>query len=60
VNITPVEDRKHRAWLADTLWYDKIYALHDLMQQVRGKESGCKVAEAFNHHPQSPTTPALP
>ena len=60
VDITPVQDRKHQAWLADTLWYDKIYALHDLMQQMRGKESGCKVAEAFNHHPQSPTRPALP
>lgn len=60
VDISSVEDRKHQAWLADTLWYDKIYALHDLMQQMRGKESGCKVAEAFNHHPQSPTLPALP
>ncbi len=60
VDITSVNDRKHEAWLADTLWYDAIYSLHDLMAQMRGHEHGCKYAEAFNHHPQSPSTPALP
>jgi LmbE family N-acetylglucosaminyl deacetylase len=60
VDITSVNDRKHQAWLADTLWYGLIYSLHDLMAQMRGHEHGCKYAEAFNHHPQSPSTPALP
>src|SRR2546426_10175221 len=57
VDITPVAERKHQAWLADTLWYDLIYPLHDLMAQMRGMEHGCKLAEAFNHHPQSPAAP---
>ena len=60
VDITSVEGRTHEAWKADTLWYDAIWPLHDRMRQIRGGEHGCKVAEAFNHHPQSPSTPALP
>ena len=60
VNIGAVEERTHNAWLADTLWYKDIWPLHDMMRQMRGHEAGCKVAEAFNHHPQSPTFPALP
>jgi len=60
VDITPVAERKHQAWLADTLWYDLIYPLHDLMAQMRGMEHGCKLAEAFNHHPRSPAAPVLP
>jgi len=60
VDITPVEERTHQAWLADTLWYKDVWPLHDLMRRTRGQERGCKVAEAFNHHPQSPTLPALP
>lgn len=60
VDITAVEERTHEAWKADTLWYDAIWPLHDRMRRTRGGEHGCKVAEAFNHHPQSPSTPALP
>jgi hypothetical protein len=30
------------------------------MQRSRGNEKGCKFAEAFNRHPQSPAEPALP
>jgi len=60
VDITAVEERTHQAWLADTLWYKDVWPLHDLMRRMRGRERGCKVAEAFNHHPQSPLTPALP
>src|SRR5262245_57848195 len=60
VDITAVEERTHQAWLADTLWYKDVWPLHDLMRRMRGRERGCKVAEAFNHHPQSPTLPALP
>ena len=60
VDITTVEERTHQAWLADTLWYKDIWPLHDLMRRMRGAERGCKVAEAFNHHPQSPALPSLP
>jgi LmbE family N-acetylglucosaminyl deacetylase len=60
VDITTVEERTHQAWLADTLWYKDVWPLHDLMRKMRGQERGCKVAEAFNHHPQSRTLPALP
>jgi LmbE family N-acetylglucosaminyl deacetylase len=60
VDITSVEERTHQAWLANTVWYDKIWALHDLMWRMRGAEHGCKVAEAFNHDPQSPSVPGLP
>jgi hypothetical protein len=37
-----------------------VWPLHDVMRKLRGHEHGCNVAEAFNHHPQSPLTPALP
>jgi N-acetylglucosamine malate deacetylase 1 len=60
VDITPVADRKHEAFKADTLWYDYAWPMHEAMQKLRGMEHGCKAAEAFNHHPQSPTEPALP
>jgi LmbE family N-acetylglucosaminyl deacetylase len=60
VDITAVEERTHRAWLADTLWYKDVWPLHDMMRRMRGHERGCKLAEAFNHHPQSPALPALP
>jgi N-acetylglucosamine malate deacetylase 1 len=60
VDITAVEERTHQAWMADTLVYPDVWPLHDLMRRMRGAEHGCKVAEAFNHHPQSPLTPALP
>jgi hypothetical protein len=60
VDITAVEERTHQAWLADTPVYPDIWPLHDLMRNMRGREHGCKVAEAFNHHPQSPLAPARP
>ena len=60
VDITSVEERTQEAWKADTLWYDACWPLHDRMRRMRGGEHGCKVAEAFNHHPQSPRAPALP
>ncbi len=60
VDITSVGERTHEAWKALTLWYDAIWPLHDLMRQMRGAEHGCKLAEAFNHHAQSPARPALP
>lgn len=60
VDITNVEQRTHESWKALTLWYDAVWPLHDSMRRMRGAERGCKVAEAFNHHPQSPPLPALP
>lgn len=60
VDITTVEQRTHEAWKALSLWYDEVWPLHDRMRRMRGGERGCKVAEAFNHHPQSPTVPSLP
>ena len=60
VNVTSVEERYHQAFAAQTLFYDEIWPIHNLMRQMRGHESGCQFAEAFNHHPQSPTIPALP
>jgi LmbE family N-acetylglucosaminyl deacetylase len=60
VDITAVEERTHEAWKAATLLYREVWPLHDLMRRSRGAEHGCKVAEAFNHHPQSPLAPALP
>jgi LmbE family N-acetylglucosaminyl deacetylase len=59
VDITSVLERKHQAFVADSLWLD-TYPLYDLTQQWRGKEHGCKAAEAFNLHPQSPAVPRLP
>jgi len=46
--------------LADTLWYDLIYPLHDLMAQMRGMSMDAKLAEAFTTTPQSPAAPVLP
>jgi LmbE family N-acetylglucosaminyl deacetylase len=60
VDITSVEERTHEAWRALALYYDAVWPLHNMMRHFRGAEHGCKVAEAFNHHPQSPSTPALP
>lgn len=60
VDITAVEERTRQAWLALTTIYPEVWPLHDMMRRMRGAEHGCKVAEAFNHHPQSPLTPALP
>jgi LmbE family N-acetylglucosaminyl deacetylase len=60
VDITAVAERTHQAWMADTLYYEEVWPLHDLMRKMRGAEHGCKVAESFNHHPQSPLAPALP
>jgi LmbE family N-acetylglucosaminyl deacetylase len=60
VDITTMEERTHEAWKALSLWYDTVWPLHDTMRRMRGGERGCKVAEAFNHHPQSPAEPSLP
>ena len=59
VDITRVEGRTREAHMANTLWLDN-WPLYQYTQQWRGREHGCKVAEAFNLHPQSPTTPTLP
>jgi len=60
VDITAVEERTHQSFLVDERENPDVWPLHDLMRRMRGAERGCKVAEAFNHHPQSPLTPGLP
>jgi LmbE family N-acetylglucosaminyl deacetylase len=57
VDITAVEPRKRQACFAHesqhaaTDFYPKYHAK---MQELRGMESGCHLAEAFVHHDQSP------
>jgi N-acetylglucosamine malate deacetylase 1 len=60
VDITRVEDRKRQACFANTVTVNDWWPLHETMHHMRGRERGCKAAEAFNHHPQSPAEPALP
>jgi len=60
VDITAVADRKKSACYANTLTVDGWWPIHEQMQRSRGNEKGCKFAEAFNRHPQSPNEPALP
>jgi hypothetical protein len=59
VDVTEVAERKKAASYANTLTVDGWWPLHDQMQRSRGSEKGCKFAEAFNRHPQSPDEPAL-
>jgi hypothetical protein len=35
----------------------EFYEAHDLMNRFRGREHGCRFAEAFAHHDQSGNTP---
>jgi len=60
VDITAVAERKKSACYANTLTVEGWWPLHDHMQRSRGNEKGCKFAEAFNRHQQSPNEPALP
>jgi LmbE family N-acetylglucosaminyl deacetylase len=59
VDITTVADQKKSACYANTLTVEGWWPLHDQMQRSRGVERGCKFAEAFNRHPQSPAEPTL-
>jgi len=58
VDITAVAERKKSACYANTLTVEGWWPLHDQMHRSRGNEKGCKFAEAFNRHPQSPHEPA--
>lgn len=62
VDITSVEPQKRAACYAhasqDPDGFYKDY--HDPMNRFRGLECGCKFAEAFVRHVQSPTEPPLP
>ncbi|MEW5974606.1 MAG: PIG-L family deacetylase [Acidobacteriota bacterium] len=60
VDITPVADRKREACFANSVTIQDWWPYHDAMHRMRGMEHGCKAAEAFNHHPQSPREPSLP
>jgi LmbE family N-acetylglucosaminyl deacetylase len=60
VNITGVEARKREACFANAATVNEWWPLHEAMHQMRGRESECKAAEAFNKHPQSRAGPGLP
>lgn len=60
VDITEVAERKKSASYANAITVAGWWPLHERMHAFRGNESGCKFAEAFNHHPQSPNEPLLP
>jgi LmbE family N-acetylglucosaminyl deacetylase len=60
VDITGVAERKKTACYANSLTVEGWWPLHEQMQRLRGAEKGCKFAEAFNRHPQSPGEPQLP
>jgi N-acetylglucosamine malate deacetylase 1 len=60
VDISEVAERKKSAAYANALTVEGWWPLHEQMQRSRGNEKGCKFAEAYNRHPQSPAEPALP
>jgi LmbE family N-acetylglucosaminyl deacetylase len=54
VDITSVEPRKRAACMAHKSQDPQgFYGIHSLMHEFRGREHGCKYAEAFVHHNQS-------
>jgi LmbE family N-acetylglucosaminyl deacetylase len=56
VDMTAIEKRKRSACLAhESQNPAQFYASHEAMQRFRGLECGCKLAEAFVHHEQSPS-----
>ena len=58
VDITATEARKRAACFAhESQKPEGFYEAHDLMNRFRGREHGCKVAEGFAHHNQSPGVP---
>jgi LmbE family N-acetylglucosaminyl deacetylase len=57
VDISMIEKRKRAACFAHVSQRPaEFYADHDVLHRFRGRESGCKWAEAFVHHEQSPET----
>jgi len=52
------QSAKKSAAYANALTVGGLVPLHEQMQRSRGNEKGCKFAEAFNRHPQSPNEPA--
>lgn len=61
VDITDTARRKRQACFAHASQQPEatFYNMHDTMQQYRGKEYGCRMAEAFVRHNQSPG-PGMP
>jgi LmbE family N-acetylglucosaminyl deacetylase len=58
VNITATESRKRAAcFLHASQQPAKFYAYHEKMHNFRGFEAGCRRAEAFLRHEQSPAIP---
>jgi LmbE family N-acetylglucosaminyl deacetylase len=58
VDITATEARKREACFAhESQNPAEFYPHHDAMNRFRGYEAGCKLAEAFVRHEQSPAIP---
>jgi N-acetylglucosamine malate deacetylase 1 len=58
VDISGVAARKRSACYAHASQApDKFYALQEMVTRMRGIESGCKQAEGYIHHVQSPAVP---
>jgi LmbE family N-acetylglucosaminyl deacetylase len=58
VDIEAVEPRKRAACFAHASQDPaKFYADHEVMHRFRGREAGCRRAEAFVRHEQSPAVP---
>jgi LmbE family N-acetylglucosaminyl deacetylase len=54
VDITAVEERKRAACMVHKSQDPQsFYDIHSVMHDFRGREHGCKFAEAFVHHSQS-------
>jgi LmbE family N-acetylglucosaminyl deacetylase len=60
VDITDVAVRKKSACYANTLTVAGWWPFHEQMQLMRGVEKGCKFAEAFHRHPQTPSDTGVP
>lgn len=61
VDIAKTEPRKRMAIGAHVSQHpDQINVIHDLMNQARGMEFGCKLAEGFVRHVRGPGTHSLP
>jgi hypothetical protein len=57
VEVTATEKRKRAACFAhENQNPAQFYASHEAVQRHRSFEGGCKLADAFVHHEQSPAT----
>ena len=55
VDVSAVEQQKREACFANAITIKSWWPMHEAMLHFRGMEAGCKAAEAFVHHVQSPS-----